>query len=334
MVADTDHSVLVASGGGNVYTVDTNTGQQTLFAYYGGLGAYSPWGMCRLPDGSLIATDQGNGKVVRIYPDGTSAVVSSGGLLHSTMGVVGLGDGTVAVGNVTDRIGNGEIVRINLQDGSQSYMTPPGSFNEVHGMSLEPDGNILVADSGGTGSGSVYRVRPSDGNYNAVIAQSAVCKSVFRSGGPTPRTLRGCSDRGGIGLSIPMPARAEPPVGGVAGGRLSRCLPKSIFLPPRHSRFMLRRRAAGLDHDCGLGRSRIRFAETPSHFDGDGFVSEFPVGGRVTQTRVLPLNQRLPTSRPLCPSRYWRNVTVAGIQSLHFSVDARTARVCNIIASP
>jgi streptogramin lyase len=163
MVADTDHSVMVASGPGVVFRVDTNTGQQTPFANYGGLGAFSPWGMCRLPDGSLVTTDQGNGKVVRIYPDGTSALVSSGGLLHSTVGIVALPDGTVAVGNVGDVVGQGDIIRINLQDGSQSYLTPPNSFKAVNGMSLASDGNILVADSQTGVAGKVFEVRPSDG---------------------------------------------------------------------------------------------------------------------------------------------------------------------------
>ncbi|HEX3357907.1 MAG TPA: hypothetical protein VHS31_13125 [Tepidisphaeraceae bacterium] len=169
MLPDSDHSVLVASGGGNIYRVDTISGQAAL---YSGNSTLNPWGMARLPDGSLLVGDEGDGELRRVFPDGTFSIVSTGNLLHSIWAVEALPDGTVAVGNTTEN-GIGSIVRISLQDGSQSYLTPPGSFQQVNGMNIAPDGNLLVADgSGGLHHAGIYEVNLSSGQITTVSTDS------------------------------------------------------------------------------------------------------------------------------------------------------------------
>ena len=163
MVAETDHTLLVASGFGQVIRVDVNSGEQSLFADYGSLGAADPWGMTRLPDGSLIVSDAFNGKIIRIAPNGTPSLVSSGGLLHSAWGIVALPDGSVAVGD-SQSFASHSIVRVNLADGSQSYLTPPGSFTRrINDLELDVDGNLLVAAAQNDTNGLLYKVNLSSG---------------------------------------------------------------------------------------------------------------------------------------------------------------------------
>ena len=111
MVPENGHSVLVASGFGKVYRVDTVTGQQTIYSDYSSLGTNDPWGMTRLADNSLIVSDLAAHKIVRIYPSGAASVVSSGGLLHALKGVVGVPDGNLAVAN-EDSYGVGDKVAL------------------------------------------------------------------------------------------------------------------------------------------------------------------------------------------------------------------------------
>jgi sugar lactone lactonase YvrE len=162
MVVESSNSVLVASGGGRVVRVNTNTGQQSVFADYSSLGA-DPWGMTRAADGNLYITDLFNGRIIRIAPNGTSSVASSGGLLRSTLGIAALPDGSLAVGDLNS-MGQGSIVRVNPVTGAQSYITPPGSFPwYLNSLAVDIDGFLLVAASHPTGRGSLHRVRLGDG---------------------------------------------------------------------------------------------------------------------------------------------------------------------------
>jgi sugar lactone lactonase YvrE len=163
MVSNGPNSVLVASGG-NIVNVNTVTGAQTVFANYSQHGTDDAWGMTRAPDGSLLVTDLDvPGTIVRIEPNGVSSIFSSGGLLYSTTGIAVLPDGTVAVGNRADVAGRDSIVRIDPLTGAQSYLTPPGSFMYVTGLTLDTDGNLLVSDGGSATRGRVAKVRVSDG---------------------------------------------------------------------------------------------------------------------------------------------------------------------------
>ena len=168
MVSGGADSVLVASVG-NIVNVNTVTGAQTVFASYGQHGTNDAWGMTRAPDGSLLVADLDvPGTIVRIEPNGASSVLSSGGLLYSTTGIAVLPDGTVAVGNRAEVAGRDSIVRIDPLTGAQSYLTPPGSFRYVTGLTLDTDGNLLVADGGLETRGRVAKVRVSDGQITTI----------------------------------------------------------------------------------------------------------------------------------------------------------------------
>src|SRR5437762_120425 len=168
MVPDSDHSVLVASGLGKVYRVDTVTGQQTLYSDYNSFNTNDPWGMTRLADNSLIVTDLAARKIVRIYSSGAVSLVSSGGLLHSLKGIIGLPDGNLAVAN-EDSYGVGSIIKVNPLDGSQSYLSPPGSFWDANALALDLDGNLLVADNAtNTRGGRLYKLNLSNGAISIV----------------------------------------------------------------------------------------------------------------------------------------------------------------------
>jgi hypothetical protein len=167
MVADSANSVLLASGFGKVHRVNTITGQETLFADYSSLGTQDPWGMTRLPNGSLAVADLANGRIVLIKPDGTSSLVSSGGVLTSVFGIAALNSDYVVVGEES-AFGQSGIVKVSLKDGSQTYLTSPSAFHIINGLTLESNGNLLVAEGETTVSGAIYDVNPINGKVTVI----------------------------------------------------------------------------------------------------------------------------------------------------------------------
>jgi MYXO-CTERM domain-containing protein len=71
--------------------------------------------------------------------------------------------------------------------GAQSYLTPPGTFTQrLNGLTLDTDGNILVAVQQGAQRGAVYKVRTSDGQVLPFSNDAAYANPTFALVVPEP----------------------------------------------------------------------------------------------------------------------------------------------------
>ena len=104
-----------------------------------------PWGMAAVSRRVFGGWRQrGRSQSLRIDPNGQSSVLSEGGLLRSVIAVAALPDGDVVVGNVITAF-NSSIIRIDGQTVPLQSQLTSAVFKEVRGMSLDFDGNLLMA---------------------------------------------------------------------------------------------------------------------------------------------------------------------------------------------
>jgi len=200
MKTDSAGDLIIAHENG-VVRVDPNTGVETEIANVGDDLLIEPIGMDLNAAGEIIVLDAGDADVSLIKVDpvsGFETLIASGGLLASADNdlavepsgdIIVLGDGnlirinpiTASQTELTENVFGGtevliindagvifaagnEVVKINPITGSTNIIS--SGFNEISGIGIEPDGNIIVID---TDIGStIYRVHPDTGAQSLV----------------------------------------------------------------------------------------------------------------------------------------------------------------------
>jgi len=149
---------------GNVISITDPEGKTTTFQTPG-FNGYSPRGICLEKDGNILASDEENGRVVRISPDGKQlAVVADKRNLQRPAGLTTLSDGTIVVLDS----GRGGLVLLKPDGTPVNFLagigghTPGGKGDVVAGpddtlWATEGWGGVTHADRTGKRLGNIGR---------------------------------------------------------------------------------------------------------------------------------------------------------------------------------
>ncbi|MFN0104513.1 MAG: BACON domain-containing protein, partial [Bryobacteraceae bacterium] len=156
----------------------------------------TPRGLAFDAAGNLYIADAGNGRVRRVSPAGVISTVAGGGFrpgaaadsfpaleaqFGTPLGVATAPDGSIFVSDgQTDRIvriAPSGILSIVAGGGSRGFSGDGGlstraSLNSPYGLALDPEGNLLIADSGNNRVRSILARRPSLNAAPAVLSFS------------------------------------------------------------------------------------------------------------------------------------------------------------------
>lgn len=154
--------ILVGVAGGNnlgtplpaVIRIDPRTGEQTVFSSGGPNGLRN--GLAFEADGSIIIAEDDvfhRGEVLRVNPTtGAQTVVAINGVFFNPYGIGVEADGNILVSDTPIAPCGcstvGAVIRVEPTTGTQTLLSSGGYLNNPKGMTVEADGNILVADLG------------------------------------------------------------------------------------------------------------------------------------------------------------------------------------------
>jgi streptogramin lyase len=189
---EADGQILVADRdtvpGGAVIRVDPATGARSMVSG----GFVAPAGLALEADGDILVVDTyagsvPGGAVFRVDPvTGARTLVSSnsspagGPSFLEPLAIAREADGSILVANYAS--GNGQLLRVDPVTGARNLVSsntnPPGgpSLIDPWGLTVEPDGKILVADSG---AAALIRIDPVTG------ARTLVSSNTSPTGDPT-----------------------------------------------------------------------------------------------------------------------------------------------------
>ena len=181
-------------GGGAVIRVDRFTGARTTLsanaAPAGGPGFVEPSAIALAPAGDILIADPSavpGGAVIRVDPvSGARTTVSdntdppAGPAFHQPVGIALERGGDILIADQAAFDGTGGVIRVNPVSGARTTVSgnaaPAGgpSFVDPYGITLAPNGPILVADHDAFGGGGgVIRVNPVTGARTTVSHNAA-----------------------------------------------------------------------------------------------------------------------------------------------------------------
>ena len=115
------------------------------------------------------------GALIQIDPvSGTQAYRASGAPFENPSGLVVNAAGTTAYVSDTGTNGDPKILAVDLSSGSVVTVATGGYLAAPAGITLAPDGQLLVADAYAGGTGRVIRIDPATGEQTIVSAGGLV----------------------------------------------------------------------------------------------------------------------------------------------------------------
>jgi uncharacterized protein (TIGR03437 family) len=120
----------------------------------------TPYGLSVAATGDLYIADLGNARVRRVYPDGRIETAAGGGIspipapgqfvparsvrLSAPRNVLAAPNGSVYISD----FGNNAVLELRSDGNLTTLVSAPNEWRSPAGLALEPNGNLLVADSG------------------------------------------------------------------------------------------------------------------------------------------------------------------------------------------
>lgn len=169
-----DGQLLVADpnafgGGGGVIRVDPKTGAQSAVSSGGAF--VDPIGIAVAGDGAVYVVDEnafgGGGGVIRIDPGtGAQTILASAGMVDP-IGIAVTGNDLLVADQ--NPFSTARVIRLDRNSGTQTVLSAGGSLNSPRGVSLMPNGSIVVADQNAFGGpGGLISVDPSSGTQTPI----------------------------------------------------------------------------------------------------------------------------------------------------------------------
>ena len=151
---------------GTLVSIDPSSSAQTVLAEC--LGA--PWGVAVANDGAVFVTVTDRGQVVEVDPtSGDWSPVSSGQNLVEPRGIAVEGPEHLIVADschtLVSDICTSAVVRVTRSSGAQAIVSAGGLFQSLRGVTIDAEGDILVADPGAR---AIFRVSPQTGAQTIV----------------------------------------------------------------------------------------------------------------------------------------------------------------------
>ena len=148
---DTPNQMVLPSGlaydiAGGLWVADTFNNRLVRFDGAGGVlastpigGISRPRGVAALPDGAVLATDSGGGRLVRVEPTGAITTRRAGLNRPSAVAFGGPGGGRAYVAGT----------RLIIDDATGARVTPPDAqyWDGAQGLAVAPDGTLYVAEA-------------------------------------------------------------------------------------------------------------------------------------------------------------------------------------------